>query len=170
MNRTCKKYHKKLVSYLDRELQEKEFAYITEHLRDCTICQGKLDELQESMSILLEWKEIEPSEGYDYVFWEKVAKLKEDRETKKEKRGIPHFLQLCFNQRFSLVTSAALAVFIVVITFFALKPQRDLPSNELGFTKDIELFYNMEIIEHSEALENFEVINLLDVLEQEVKG
>jgi len=122
------------------------------------------------MNILLEWKDVEPSEDYDHVFWEKVAILKEDRETNKGKSGFPHFLQLCFNQRFSLVTSAALAVFIVVITFFALKPHRDLPSNELGFAKDIELFYNMEIIEQSEALENFEVINLLDVLEQEVSG
>jgi hypothetical protein len=170
MNRKCKKYRKDFVAYLDRELTEKDSASIAGHLLSCAACQKELDELRESMNVLSEWESITPSEGYDRVFWEKVKLVREDKEKKEEKRSFLHVFPLSFHPRFTMVTSAALVIFIFLITFFTLKPHREIPQKELYIAKDMELFLNMEIIEQSEALENFEVINLLDVLEQEVKG
>ena len=170
MNRECKEFQKNLVAYMDRELTEKESASIDGHLLSCSACQKELEELRESMSVLSEWEDIKPSENYDRVFWQKIKLLREDKENKEEKRSFVNFLRLCLSPRFTLVSSAVLATFILLVTFYALKPQREISQNELQITRDMELFLNMEVIEQSDALENFEVINMLDFLEEELKG
>ncbi len=170
MNRECKKHRKNLVAYMDRELPRKRLIQIDEHLQGCALCQKELEELRMPVAALLEWESIVPSAGYDRVFWEKVEGLKAGQKNRKEKSFSKQF-RLCFKPKFALVTSAALAALIFLITFFELKPLNNEPSqSEILFVQDFDLLYNLEIIENREALENFEVINFLDILEQEVNG
>jgi len=163
MNRACKKYRNNIVAYLDRELSENESAGMSAHLGSCQSCREELTHLRQAMNALPEWENIIPSEDYDRVFWEKVGLLRPVQ----EKRGLLQVLGFSFSQRFRLVTSAALAACVLVITFFTLRIQREIPQHELQMVKNIDLFLNMEIIENSEALENFEVIKMLDVLGQD---
>ena len=169
MNRSCKKHRNNLVAYMDRELSENESAGMSAHLGSCQSCREELGQLHQAMNALPEWENIIPSEDYDRVFWEKVRLAKQEQEKREEKRGLFHIFRFSINQRFSLATSAALAACILVITFFSLRTQTEIPRHELQMVKNIDLFHNMEIIENREALENFEVIKMLDVLGQDLR-
>lgn len=170
MSPQCKKYHKNLVAYLDKELSDRKSTQLAGHLQSCTACRRELDGLKESMEALLEWESIKPSPEYDHVFWGKVQELKSVEAKGKAKRAYLDTLRSFFNPKISLATSAAMAAVILVITFFAFKPPENVSQNGVHVARDFELFFNMEVIENSEALENFEVISLLDVLEQETNG
>ncbi|MEI6127096.1 MAG: zf-HC2 domain-containing protein [Pseudomonadota bacterium] len=170
MSRECKKYQKRFVAYLDRELCAQETKLIAAHLTSCTVCRREVQELQELFQALPALPMIMPSERYDEQFWQKMRVLRQEQAEGRAKRWLPGLLDFRLSRRTGLAASGALALFLCVVTFFALKQNSGVPRNELYIAKDIELYSNMEVIENSEILENFEVINMLGDLEQEEKG
>jgi hypothetical protein len=165
MNWKCKNIQKDIVAYLDKELSEKRARSISRHLETCSICGKELKGIEESMKLLLVWEDISPSENYDNVFWQKVTSVSDQYV---EKKTFLAMLRLYLSQNLKTVTSTALVVLLVLMTFFQSRPQRDLDLPQVYMATNMELFLNLEIIENSEALEHFELIEVLDQLEKDL--
>ena len=65
-----------------------------------------------------------------------------------------------------IATPLALAL-LLLITFFQSKPSQELGLQENYMIMHTDLFLNMDAIDKKEALENFEVIEVLDEIEQD---
>jgi hypothetical protein len=169
MSRKCENYQSLLVAYLDGELSKKESRTISEHLRSCNVCQRELEDIRGSMDALLDFAPIEPSEGFDRIFHQKLTILKEESE-EKESFWPADIIRLVLNRNYALISSAAFAILFFIVTFAVMEPQKEISSRDIRIAENFDLFFDLEVIEQSEALEHFEVINLLDILEQEING
>lgn len=165
MHASCKKIKKDLIAYLDREVADEKARMISQHLKSCAFCQQELQELQGALGLLIEWRDIEPSASYDTVFWQKI-KAGEQQAT--ENPGLISLIHAFLTQNFNAVTSTALALLLVLITFFQSKPAHDVNIRDRDMIMHLELFLNMEVVEKEEALENFDVIRVLDQFEQDI--
>jgi anti-sigma factor RsiW len=162
MSRDCKKIQKDLTAYLDGELVEQQALVVSGHLAACASCRQEIAALHESMALILEWKDIEPSATFDRDFWKRLAAYEE---RKGRKPGI-------FSLVWSLLTANYIATplafaLLLLITFFQSKTSQELALQEKYMIMHTDLFLNMDAIDKKEALENFEVIEVLDELEQD---
>ena len=121
------------------------------------------------MDAILDLDPIEPSEGFDRIFYQKLTIIKEESE-KKESFWPADIIRLVLNRNYALTASAAFAILFFIVTFSMMKPQKEISPQEIRIAENFDLFFDLEVIEQSEALEHFEVINLLDILEQEING
>jgi hypothetical protein len=169
MGMKCEKSQSLLVAYLDGELSIKESRNISEHLCSCNVCQRELEDLRGSMDALLDLSPMEPSEGFDRIFYQKLTILKEESE-KKESFWLADIIRLVLNRNNALISSAAFAILFFIVTFAVMEPQKEISPQDIRIAENFDLFFDLEVIEQSEALEHFEVINLLDILEQEING
>ncbi|MCX5904902.1 MAG: zf-HC2 domain-containing protein [Proteobacteria bacterium] len=162
MSRDCNKIQNDLTAYLDGELAGKQSLFVSGHLTTCPSCRQELETLRQSLDLVLEWKEIEPSADFDRVFWKKVAAHEEQ---KSRKPGIFSFVWSLLTANY-IATPVALAL-LLLITFFQSKTPQELGLQDKYMIMHADLFLNMDAIDKKEALENFEVIEVLDELEQD---
>ncbi len=170
MNRICKKHFNNLVAYIDGELSERKQKQIDNHIKVCSACREEIKEMRQATDFLLESESIIPSSDYDSVFWEKIENLKANEDSGKGEGRFLQVFRLLFNQRFPLAASVVFVAFVLMTTLYTLKPNNGTIQPEFIFTQDMELLCNLNVIEQSDALENFEVITLLDILAQETNG
>lgn len=162
MSRDCKKIQNDLTAYLDGELAGKQSLFVSGHLTTCPSCRQELETLRESLALVLEWKDIEPSADFDRVFWKKVAGYEEQQS---RKPGIFSLVWSLLTANY-IATPVALAL-LLLITFFQSKAPQELGLQDKYMIMHADLFLNMDVIDKKEALENFEVIEVLDELEQD---
>lgn len=162
MSRDCKKIQKDLTAYFDGELVEKQALVVSGHLAACASCRQELDALRESMALVLEWKDIEPSAAFDRDFRKKLAAYEE---RKSRKPGICSLVWSLLTANY-IATPLAFAL-LLLITFFQSKTSQELGLQEKYMIMHTDLFLNMDAIDKKDALENFEVIEVLDELEKD---
>ncbi|MFC1591599.1 zf-HC2 domain-containing protein [Thermodesulfobacteriota bacterium] len=165
MMRQCKQYRKHLPAFLDGELTEALSRKVQGHMDGCDSCRLEAEQLRLAVDALLTWEPVTPSADYDRVFWQKIQRVRQQQ--RKEQRPLA-WLRLLFNTRYGLAASAALALCMCVLTVLTLRTDSGQPQGPVA--ADMELLLNMEVIESSEALEHFELIQMLDVLQQEIEG
>lgn len=162
MSRDCKKVQNDLTSYLDGELDGKQALAVSGHLKNCPGCLHELETLRESMAMALEWKDIKPSAEFDRAFWQKLAAMKERQE---RRPGIFSLVRSLLTANY-IATPVALAL-LLFITFVQSKPSPDAGLQDNYMIMHMDLFLNMDAVDKKEALENFEVIEVLDELVQD---
>jgi hypothetical protein len=79
-----------------------------------------------------------------------------------------YVLRAFFARHVSLATSVAFALLLVLSTFFLSKSSPVVKTKDSQMIMHMDLFRNMEVIEREEALENFEIIAVLDQLEHTI--
>jgi hypothetical protein len=162
MNRDCKKIEKDLTAYLDGELAEKKSLAVSGHLEACPECRREFHLLRETMTLAREWNDIRPSADFDRVFWQKLVAMKEGHS---RKPGILSQVWSLLTANY-IATPVALAL-LLLITFVQSKPSPDAGLQDKYMIMHMDLFLNLDAIEKKEALENFEIIEVLDELEQD---
>lgn len=165
MVRTCKKIQNDLVAYQDKELPPAKAQAIEVHLQNCALCAQELSDLQASLGLLLAWNDIAPSADYDRRFWQKICSHEDHRVYS---RSVVYVLRAFFARHVSLATSVAFALLLVLSTFFLSKSSPVVKTKDSQMIMHMDLFRNMEVIEREEALENFEIIAVLDQLEHTI--
>ncbi|RLE07661.1 hypothetical protein DRZ78_02600 [Candidatus Aerophobetes bacterium] len=98
----CKKIRKKLVAYLDGELEKKQRLLIEEHLLRCAECKKEVDLLSKTLYLLKDQQRLKPSEDFEANLWEKIYS--------KERQVLPHFLR----RRAYLILPAAVAAALII--------------------------------------------------------
>jgi len=73
----CRVVRRKLVAYLDGEVDEKQKMLIEGHLNQCDGCRKEINLLTKTSQFLKSWKRIEASEDLEANFWKKVSLEKE---------------------------------------------------------------------------------------------
>jgi hypothetical protein len=164
MARTCKKIQNQLVAYLDREVTGGKSRAIAEHLQSCPLCQQELLDLQESLGQLLAWPDIKPAEDYDQRFWQKIRQYENQPA---HNRSLGYLLGTLVTRNLNIAASVAFALLLVLTTFFLSRPSSDVTKQDSYLLMNMDLFRNLEVIEKTDALENFEIISVLDQLEQD---
>jgi predicted anti-sigma-YlaC factor YlaD len=162
MSRDCKKIQKNLTAYFDGELVEEQALVVSRHLETCVSCRQELEALRESLALVLEWKDIEPSAAFDRDFWKKITAYEE---RKSRKPGVLSLVWSILTANY-IATPLALAL-LLLITFFQSKTSQELGLQEKYMIMHTDLFLNMDAIDKKDVLENFEVIEVLDELEQD---
>jgi len=171
MKRKCHTHAGRLAAFLDGELTGREARELAEHLRGCPACSHALAELQGIATLLETWQDTPaPSADFDRTFWQKIAALREQQRTHIA-CGLRAWLSGLLSTRpASLAASAVCAICILVASLFVVKSKTGVPDGSIALARDFELYANLEVIESSEALEYFEVIAVLDILEKDTKG
>ncbi len=171
MKWTCRKYNTLLPAHLDRELTEKESASVEKHLERCPRCREQLRQLQASADAMALWEPVAPSSDYDARFWKKIERIRSRPEATPEKPSVIQITRQWLQER-TLVTASAAAAIIVCLCSVALffSNSRNMTAMAPSAENNVDLYLNMDVIAKSDALQHFEVIQLLDVLEQEIDG
>ncbi|MCX8043841.1 MAG: zf-HC2 domain-containing protein [Desulfobacterota bacterium] len=161
MNKSCKKCRADLVAYYDRELSAKRMREIADHIAACPTCADEFSVLQETLSAVPAFPEIQPSADYDRTFWEKIRAV---RATREQHRwwGVRAVLSLIRFQRPVFIAAAGVCVCLCFAALFAVRHQRQLDPEERAVAQQLDLFAHYDIIRQSDALEHFELIRVLD--------
>ena len=76
-----------------------------------------------------------------------------------------------FTRPAGLSLSAGFALGVFVVTLYLLRPPHAaLPQQEVMAAADLDMYSNLDVIQNSEALEHFELIQVLDELKQDGQG
>jgi len=163
----CQEIKKIISSYLEEDLQPKQFHMVTEHLNGCSGCQRELEIFQKSWALLSHVENIEPKADYISRFWTEVSLRKPW--TEKILEAVKEYAP-----QKRLIPALATACLILVMGFFAVKNYlyindekalASLSQDDLEMVQSMELAENYDIIEDIEFFEDLEIIENLDSLE-----
>jgi len=145
---------KYISAFMDAELPDHQMEEIRSHLRTCERCRQHLALLQETEAALKAMPEIEPSPSFESDFWKKIA----DRE---DRRNHPFLLRF-FLTHTKPFAAAAMTAAIVAVLLFNRETTRPPEIDEIVIAKNLELFQDLQEVDHLELLENWESIIHLD--------
>ncbi len=167
---SCDGFRDDIVAYLDGELTAPERLHLTEHLQMCAQCRRELDELRLLQEAMPVWEQLEPTQHFERTFWSKIESYKQSQKPVRRNAGIFEVIRCLLSERFGVASALAFAACLLVVSLWTFRAPRQSTDADLKIAQDMELFLNMDIIEKSDALEHFEIISMLDVLQQDVKG
>ena len=149
---SCKKFEKKLVDLINKELNKKEEEQILKHLEKCERCKNKYDELK---MVIEKSKKIDipvfPSSWWDSrensIFEVPV----------KEKRHI-------FKRRFVFALISIIFVFSLSLFFFK-SPKQSIVKNEEN--NKYSFYYDVLFLQDNLSLNENEILQMVDYLEED---
>jgi len=149
---SCKKFEKKLVDLINKELNKKEEEQILKHLEKCEKCKNKYDELK---MVIEKSKKIDipvfPSSWWDSrensIFEVPV----------KEKRHI-------FKRRFVFALISIIFVFSLSLFFFK-SPKQSIVKNEEN--NKYSFYYDVLFLRDNLSLNENEILQMVDYLEED---
>jgi hypothetical protein len=170
MKLSCMKHENSLVAYVDGELPPDRAVRVERHVQSCSSCRAVVAGLRQ-VNALPPLPVIEPSAEFDRMFWMKLAGIRQGQE---EHHGLWRWrsvARLFLTRPVGLSVSAGLALGVFVVTLYLLRPPHAaLPQQEIMAAADLDLYANLDVIQNSEALEHFELIQVLDELKQDGQG
>ncbi len=173
MKLSCMKYHRDLVAYADGELGPERAAGVERHVSGCSRCAAVVKEVRD-LNALAPPSPIEPSADFDRVFWTRLAQARQEEAPSCLESLYDSARQLLTRPAgLSLAVGMAMAVFVVALYLMRPIAPAGLPQEqrrELMAAADLDLYANLDVIQDSEALENFELIEALDELNQDMQG
>ena len=149
---SCKKFEKKLVDLINKELNKKEEEQILKHLEKCEKCKNKYDELK---MVIEKSKEVDipvlPSSWWDSrensIFKVPV----------KEKRHI-------FKRRFVFALISIIFVFSLSLFFFK-SPKQSIVKNKEN--NKYSFYYDVLFLRDNLSLNENEILQMVDYLEED---
>jgi len=149
---SCKKFEKKLVDLINKELNKKEEEQILKHLEKCEKCKNKYDELK---MVIEKSKKIDipilPSSWWDSrknsIFEIPV----------KEKRHI-------FKRRFVFALISIIFVFSLSLFFFK-SPKQSIVKNKEN--NKYSFYYDVLFLRDNLSLNENEILQMVDYLEED---
>ncbi|MCX5867310.1 MAG: zf-HC2 domain-containing protein [Proteobacteria bacterium] len=152
----CRQAEKNLSAYLDRELELKDAKALEAHLSDCPRCREKLAELEKIEKAISAFPERDPSP----FLWTRVKAGVESGAEPAKPLARPVLA------RFRLapvpVRWAGIALFLAVIlggVVFSLRREAERPRSaglEIVVAENLDLLENYELIQDLDILENWE--------------
>lgn len=170
MKLQCIPYYRHLTAYVDGELPPEKAARVERHVRACESCSAEVGALRR-LARLAPPPEIEPGPEFDRVFWEKL----EGARRQKDPTALEHAVfsvKAFVTSPAGLSLSVGFAMAVFALSLYLLRPVTPAgpPRQELMAAADLELYADFDVIENSEALEHFELIEMLDELQQGGQG
>jgi len=121
----CKKIRKKLVAYLDGELNEKQKLLIKRHLLECAECRREADLLSKTSCLLKSERRLVPFEEFEVNLWRRIRSA-EKRET------VPHFLRRVAY----IILPAAVAAALVIGVMMGNLVGKIIPSQNVNLEEE----------------------------------
>lgn len=142
----CRRVEKNLSAYLDGELPEEEKRRTGEHLKTCSRCRERFEELSRVESVLSEFPGRDPSP----FLWTRVqARLEAEREPRS--RPAPAFV------RWATVAAASLLLVAGGIAYWRSTDRRpEIAGLEVAIAEDLELYENFDLIRNLDLFESWE--------------
>ena len=103
----CKKIRRKLVAYIDGELDKEQELLVKRHLLKCAKCKKEADLLNKTSYILKSERRLVPSEEFEANLWRRI-RFAEKRET------APHFLRRVAYLILPAAVAAALIIGVMI--------------------------------------------------------
>ena len=72
----CERVKRKLVAYLDGELEQRLKFKVKKHLSQCATCKGEAGLLQKTVRLLKEQEHVMPSVSFETRLWERIHQVK----------------------------------------------------------------------------------------------
>jgi anti-sigma factor RsiW len=126
-NMKCKRVRRKLVGYLDGEVEEKQKVLIEGHLKKCSECKKEADLLNKSFCLLKDQERLKPSEDFLASLWERV------RSSEEEKQLLP---QATFERLFHLLLPAAVAAALIIGVVVGNSVEKIIPSQTVNLREE----------------------------------
>lgn len=125
-NMKCKRIRRKLVAYLDGELEEKQKLSIKEHLTKCRECKKEADLLNKSFYLLKDQQRLKPSQGFEASLWERIH-------SSEEKQLLP---QAIFGRFSRLILPAAVAATLIIGVVVGSSVEKIIPSETVKLEEE----------------------------------
>ncbi len=149
MNNKCR-FNKSLTPFMDGELSEERANEIRKHLAGCESCKNEIDSLLSCNSLLKGLSEIEPSHDFDRVFQQKLLQ-------DEEKEAGRIFFGFLFSAWRPYIAVAVSILLVAGFLFFS-RTHDSLSTEEIMIAGNIELLEDFEIVNRLELLENWDDI------------
>ncbi len=142
-----------LSALLDGELPPEEKQAVERHLRSCPDCRRQMEALARNDGLLRQMPALQPSDGFDRVFWEKVERLPAPS---------PRRPWLLTGWRPLLAGGVAgLAVAVLI----AYGPHKAPSPEDMFIAEHMEMLEDYDLIRNLDMLENWEVLETMDTSE-----
>ncbi len=148
---------KKLSSYMDAELSETESLQIRTHVQTCRTCQDELSRMRFADRMISSIPDMEPSPGFDAVFWEKINVQKEK---KKKLWSWQEAFAWGFKPRMAAAVLAAMMGLVMI--WYVGKRAAPISPQELAIAKDLYFYKDLDMIMQLDILENWDTITAAD--------
>jgi len=122
----CKRLRRKLVAYLDGELEEKQKLSIKEHLTKCRECKKEADLLNKSFYLLKDQQRLKSSQGFEASLWERIYSL--------EKRQL--LPQAIFGRLVHAALPAAVAAVLIIGVLVGSSVEKIIPSETVKLKEE----------------------------------
>jgi len=122
----CKGIRRKLVAYLDGELEEKQKLSIKEHLTKCGECKKEADLLNKSFYLLKDQQRLKPSQDFEANLWERIYSL--------EKRQL--LPQAIFGRLVHAALPAAVAAVLIIGVLVGSSVEKIIPSQTIKLKEE----------------------------------
>jgi anti-sigma factor RsiW len=146
----------RLNAWLLGSLPEAEAAQVRAHLASCPVCEEERRLLEESRAVL---RPLEAGEPRPWFATKVAARAAEIRP---RPLGAPWW-RLAFGGGLLAGAAAALALLVGPV----LRGPRPAPRDEMMLAQRLDLFEDLGIVQNQEALEDFEVVEVLHTLQPE---
>ncbi len=122
----CKRIRRKLVAYLDGEIEEKQKLSIKEHLKKCSECKKEADLLNKSFYLLKDQQRLRSSQGFEANLWEMIYSLD-------KRQFLP---QAIFERLFHLLLPAAVAAALIIGVVVGNSVEKIIPSQTVNLREE----------------------------------
>lgn len=143
-----------LLAYLDGALPPPQRDALAAHLAGCPDCEGELSLLREGRAVLPAGPSSEPRPGFAL----RVASNARARPARRLGLGV----RWALGGGFAVAGLAAAAALIAV-------GHRPQPSEDLRVARRLELYEDMAVMQHQQALEDLDVVAVLHTLPREAR-
>jgi anti-sigma factor RsiW len=134
----------------DGELPPEESGIVVSHLESCPQCRQRFDAIKHADEAIKGMAGIEPSAGFDRVFWRKVADL-ENRKKSRFRLGA-----LLAGWRPLLATGVAAAIAVAILIYTG--QNKKMTQDEALIAQNMELLQDYDLIDQLDMLENWDDI------------
>jgi anti-sigma factor RsiW len=146
-----------LSAFADQALSQARINQIRRHLQICPVCRNKLtaltQEFQQMDAMICSLPEMDPSPGFDAVFWNKVAQVE-------NQRGDLKWLKWFFCGWRPVFAAGVTAVLVTALWIVSSEYQTPTPE-EIFIADHMEMLGEFEIIERLDLLENWDAIQAM---------
>ncbi len=143
-----------LTALMDDVLSDAEASAVHRHVAHCPQCRQKLAQLKEADAMLRGLPSMEASADFEPAFWRKVAAEQE----KRERRSWARYLLSGWRPVLTGGLAAGLVAGILLLTH----PGKSLSPEELFIAEHVELLNDYDVINHLDLLEQWEVLQIME--------
>ncbi len=154
----CDEIQNELILYYYKELDSEKSAVVDTHLKQCQTCRDMLKEIEETLRLVDQRRDIEPGEELWDSYLDNVYQKID------ESSPLARFYKNVFIEpKLAPILATSLLVIILVASSSLYLVNKNKTYEQMQLAQNIDLFMDFDLIQNLDLLENLELLQETDI-------